>query len=214
MAGHSKWANIKHKKNIKDKKKNKLFTKLIKNIQVSLDRTNDETKLKNAINKAIENNISKKIIKNITKKNKNNTLYKIIHFNKNKTIISLELSENKFCYTEIKNIMASYNFYEIDNYLEKKEIQTLKKITIKEKYNEIKLTNYLKNIKIFNLTNDQITINESSEKFVNELYKLTKEEKIIEYKNKLINEEEKSLINNIKKKINNKNLKTLFTNII
>ena len=34
MAGHSKWANIKHKKAVVDKKRGKLFTKHAKNIQV------------------------------------------------------------------------------------------------------------------------------------------------------------------------------------
>ncbi len=35
MAGHSKWANIKHKKAKEDKKRGKLFTKLIREITVS-----------------------------------------------------------------------------------------------------------------------------------------------------------------------------------
>ena len=30
MAGHSKWANIKHKKAANDKKRGKIFTKLIR----------------------------------------------------------------------------------------------------------------------------------------------------------------------------------------
>ena len=35
MAGHSKWANIKHRKGAQDKKKGKIFTKLIKEITIS-----------------------------------------------------------------------------------------------------------------------------------------------------------------------------------
>lgn len=35
MAGHSKWANIKHKKGAQDKKRGKVFTKLIKEITVA-----------------------------------------------------------------------------------------------------------------------------------------------------------------------------------
>ena len=35
MAGHSKWANIKHKKAVKDARRGKLFTKLIKEITVA-----------------------------------------------------------------------------------------------------------------------------------------------------------------------------------
>ncbi|MEM6801988.1 MAG: YebC/PmpR family DNA-binding transcriptional regulator [Bacteroidota bacterium] len=35
MAGHSKWANIKHRKGAQDKKRSKLFTKLIKEVAVA-----------------------------------------------------------------------------------------------------------------------------------------------------------------------------------
>ena len=35
MAGHSKWANIKHKKAAADAKKGKIFSKLAKEIMIS-----------------------------------------------------------------------------------------------------------------------------------------------------------------------------------
>ena len=35
MAGHSKWANIKHKKAATDAKRGKIFTRLIKEITVA-----------------------------------------------------------------------------------------------------------------------------------------------------------------------------------
>lgn len=35
MAGHSKWANIKHRKGAQDKKRSKLFTKLIKEVSIA-----------------------------------------------------------------------------------------------------------------------------------------------------------------------------------
>jgi len=35
MAGHSKWANIQHRKGAQDKKRGKLFTKLIRNVSVA-----------------------------------------------------------------------------------------------------------------------------------------------------------------------------------
>ena len=35
MAGHSKWANIKHRKGAPDAKRGKIFTKLIKEITVA-----------------------------------------------------------------------------------------------------------------------------------------------------------------------------------
>lgn len=36
MAGHSKWANIKHRKGTQDAKKNKIYQKIIKEIQVAI----------------------------------------------------------------------------------------------------------------------------------------------------------------------------------
>ena len=36
MAGHSKWANIKHRKGAQDAKRGKVFTKIIKEIAVSV----------------------------------------------------------------------------------------------------------------------------------------------------------------------------------
>ena len=35
MAGHSKWANIKHKKAAQDAKRGKVFTKIIKELMVA-----------------------------------------------------------------------------------------------------------------------------------------------------------------------------------
>ena len=35
MAGHSKWANIKHRKAAQDKKRGKLYTKIIREITVA-----------------------------------------------------------------------------------------------------------------------------------------------------------------------------------
>ena len=41
MAGHSKWANIKHRKGAQDAKRGKIFTKIIKEITVCLLYTSD-----------------------------------------------------------------------------------------------------------------------------------------------------------------------------
>lgn len=41
MAGHSKWANIKHRKGAQDKKRSKLFTKVIKEITVAIKENNN-----------------------------------------------------------------------------------------------------------------------------------------------------------------------------
>lgn len=40
MAGHSKWANIKHRKGAQDKKRSKIFTKIIKEIAVAIKENN------------------------------------------------------------------------------------------------------------------------------------------------------------------------------
>ncbi len=35
MSGHSKWANIKHRKGLKDKRRGKLFTRLLKELMMA-----------------------------------------------------------------------------------------------------------------------------------------------------------------------------------
>lgn len=41
MAGHSKWANIKHRKGAQDKRRSKIFTKVLKEITVSIKENNN-----------------------------------------------------------------------------------------------------------------------------------------------------------------------------
>lgn len=61
MAGHSKWANIKHRKERADKKKGKIFTKITKEIISAVRQGGPDqksnTKLKLAIQKAKEANL-------------------------------------------------------------------------------------------------------------------------------------------------------------
>jgi YebC/PmpR family DNA-binding regulatory protein len=63
MAGHSKWANIKHKKAAQDAKRGKIFTRLIKEITVSsrLGGPDADTnaRLRLAVDKAYEANMPK-----------------------------------------------------------------------------------------------------------------------------------------------------------
>ncbi|MBS1156442.1 MAG: hypothetical protein H6R07_2366 [Proteobacteria bacterium] len=67
MAGHSKWANIKHKKAATDAKRGKIFTRLIKEITVaarlggSAD-VNTNPRLRLAIDKALDANMTKDTI--------------------------------------------------------------------------------------------------------------------------------------------------------
>ena len=66
MAGHSKWANIKHKKAAQDVKRGKIFTKLIREITISAKlggiEPDDNPRLRAAIDKALSANMTKETI--------------------------------------------------------------------------------------------------------------------------------------------------------
>lgn len=65
MAGHSKWANIKHRKGAQDAKRGKLFTKLIREITTSARISPDPAsnpRLRAAIDKALGNNMTRDTI--------------------------------------------------------------------------------------------------------------------------------------------------------
>lgn len=70
MAGHSKWANIKHKKAATDAKKSKLFSKIAKLIsaEAKLSGGKDSPGLRTAVAKAKAANMSKDIIERAIKK--------------------------------------------------------------------------------------------------------------------------------------------------
>ena len=72
MAGHSKWANIKHRKGAQDKKRGKLFTRCIKDIYVAVkeggDDINSNPRLKTAIQNAKGVNMPKDTIERAIKK--------------------------------------------------------------------------------------------------------------------------------------------------
>ncbi|MBX9705305.1 MAG: YebC/PmpR family DNA-binding transcriptional regulator [Gammaproteobacteria bacterium] len=63
MAGHSKWANIQHRKNAQDAKRGKLFTKLIREITVSASLGGGDPdanpRLRAAIDKALGANMTR-----------------------------------------------------------------------------------------------------------------------------------------------------------
>ncbi|MDT4332472.1 YebC/PmpR family DNA-binding transcriptional regulator [Methylomonas sp. MED-D] len=73
MAGHSKWANIKHRKGAQDAKRGKIFTKLIREITVAAkssgggDPANNPS-LRTAIDKALGANMKRDTIDNTIKK--------------------------------------------------------------------------------------------------------------------------------------------------
>lgn len=72
MAGHSKWANIQHRKNAQDAKRGKLFTKLIREITVSARTGGGEPgnnpRLRTAIDKALEANMTRDTIDRAVKR--------------------------------------------------------------------------------------------------------------------------------------------------
>src|SRR5512137_2383639 len=72
MAGHSKWANIKHKKAATDAKRGKIFTRLIKEITVAARMGGADAsmnpRLRLAIDKAYANNMPKDTIERAAKR--------------------------------------------------------------------------------------------------------------------------------------------------
>ena len=72
MAGHSKWANIKHKKAATDAKRGKIFTRLIKEITVAARLGGGDTsmnpRLRLAVDKAYDNNMPKDTIERAAKR--------------------------------------------------------------------------------------------------------------------------------------------------
>lgn len=72
MAGHSKWANIKHRKGKQDAKRGKLYTKLIREITVSAKLGGGDVdanpRLRAAVDKALIANMSKDVIDRATKR--------------------------------------------------------------------------------------------------------------------------------------------------
>jgi YebC/PmpR family DNA-binding regulatory protein len=72
MAGHSKWANIKHRKAAADAKKGKVFTRLIKEITVAVrlggGDPDTNPRLRLAMDKAREANMAKDSVQNAIKR--------------------------------------------------------------------------------------------------------------------------------------------------
>nr|VFJ98262.1 MAG: DNA-binding regulatory protein, YebC/PmpR family [Candidatus Kentron sp. H]VFJ98402.1 MAG: DNA-binding regulatory protein, YebC/PmpR family [Candidatus Kentron sp. H]VFK03532.1 MAG: DNA-binding regulatory protein, YebC/PmpR family [Candidatus Kentron sp. H] len=72
MAGHSKWANIQHRKGAQDAKRGKLFTKLIREVTVAArtgsGEVNANPRLRLAIEKALAGNVTKDAIERAVKR--------------------------------------------------------------------------------------------------------------------------------------------------
>jgi YebC/PmpR family DNA-binding regulatory protein len=72
MAGHSKWANIQHRKNSQDAKRGKIFTKLIREITVASRMGGPDAasnpRLRAAIDKALINNMTRDTVERAIKR--------------------------------------------------------------------------------------------------------------------------------------------------
>jgi len=72
MAGHSKWANIRHRKGAQDAKRGKLFTKLIREITVAAKMGDPDPsanpRLRSAIDAGLSNNMPKDTIERAVKR--------------------------------------------------------------------------------------------------------------------------------------------------
>ena len=72
MSGHSKWANIKHRKGAQDKRRGKLFTRIIKDITIAAksggENADSNTSLRLAMQNARGANLPKEKVENAIKK--------------------------------------------------------------------------------------------------------------------------------------------------
>ncbi|MGI9335162.1 MAG: YebC/PmpR family DNA-binding transcriptional regulator [Gammaproteobacteria bacterium] len=72
MAGHSKWANIQHRKKAQDAKRGKLFTKLIREVSVAARTAGPDpagnSRLRLAVDKALSGNVPKDTIERAIKR--------------------------------------------------------------------------------------------------------------------------------------------------
>lgn len=72
MAGHSKWANIQHRKGVQDAKRGKLFTKLIREITVAARMGGADAasnpRLRTAIDKALTGNMTRDTVERAIKR--------------------------------------------------------------------------------------------------------------------------------------------------
>jgi YebC/PmpR family DNA-binding regulatory protein len=72
MAGHSKWANIQHRKKAQDAKRGKLFTKLIREVTIAARMGGEDPasnpRLRTAMDKALSANMTKDVIQRAIKR--------------------------------------------------------------------------------------------------------------------------------------------------
>ena len=121
MAGHSKFKNIMHRKGAQDKKRAKLFSRLIREISVAskiggID-VDSNPRLRAAVNNALSSNMSKESIQKAIKKNNssndNENILEIIYegFGPGGVAVIVEsLTDNKNrSVSEVRSTFSKYN---------------------------------------------------------------------------------------------------------
>lgn len=121
MAGHSKYKNIMHRKGAQDKKRAKLFSRLIREISVAAKLggadSDSNPRLRTAVNNALSSNMSKDNIERAIKKNSSETndeqIQEIIYegFGPSGVAIIIEcLTDNRNrSASEIRSTFSKYN---------------------------------------------------------------------------------------------------------
>lgn len=179
MAGHSKWANIKHKKKLNDVKKSKLFSKLANDIKASTINSNSDLKnnfkLKKAVDKALSSNMSKSIIKNIIAQEVQSThekstyagasengIYLVIecfNLNKNRIVGELRFLLNKYGMELVQFKSISYLFLKCT------------KFVLSTYYNEKILFRFLNSYDFNEILDDRILLDFENSKNLNLIIK-------------------------------------------
>ncbi|QJC37508.1 YebC/PmpR family DNA-binding transcriptional regulator [Enterobacteriaceae endosymbiont of Donacia thalassina] len=85
MSGHSKWSNMRYRKASQDNKKDKIFSKIIKELHSVIKISKNinpkyNSKLRLIIEKALSVNMSRSVINNILEKKKDNKKLKEIYY--------------------------------------------------------------------------------------------------------------------------------------
>ncbi|QJC33058.1 YebC/PmpR family DNA-binding transcriptional regulator [Enterobacteriaceae endosymbiont of Donacia semicuprea] len=200
MSGHNKWSNTRYRKKIQDNKKDKIFSKIIKELNSAIKigqgiNPQYNSKLRLVIEKALSYNINRSTIDNILKKNinnkKNDKLKEIFYEGYGPDNVALMIK----CLTDNNNRTVSFirhilnksggNLYKTGtiNYIFKKQIYVT--------YSSINDSNHIINIAkklnandiIFNKKNIKIIFTQKKYKFFT---KKIKKLKIKPIKTKLI----------------------------
>ena len=113
MAGHSKWKQIKHKKEVTDKRRGRVFSKLLRAIRIAAKNESNpdfNPRLRTAVEKAKEAQVPQENIKRALSESDNKNLEEIImeaYGPSGSAIIIEAITDNRNRTTnEIKNILS------------------------------------------------------------------------------------------------------------